>query len=575
MLDFRNVNTLWCSVLVQTLVCLGLKKAVICPGSRSTPLTVAFVRHREVATIPILDERSASFFALGLAKRSNLPVALVCSSGTAGANFYPAIVEATETGVPLLVFTADRPPELRHCHAGQTIEQLKLYGSYPNWYVELALPIATLEMLRYLRQNMVQAWTKALYPSKGVVHFNCPYREPLAPITQSEVAKMASEIDESFFAHLSVEPITACSSSSGTIFNLPSKGIIVAGLAQSLESKSYCHAIAALSQKLGYPVLAEALSPLRNHQAINPQLIANYDRILRFPQYVDKLQPEAVVQVGELPTSKKLRQWLQEVDAPRYIIATESDNFDPLHGKTKHLRCSLEKAIDSFNSPGKTESAMAYWQLWQNLERDTRQEIDRYFRSLEDIIEAKAAWIVSQYLPPQTAVFFASSMSVRYGEFFWQPNDSEAIPFFNRGANGIDGTLSTALGIAQASDRPTVMLTGDLALLHDTNGFLIQQHFSRHLTIVLINNNGGGIFEILPISEDENFEEYFATPQNIDFAKLAETYKVKHQLVTSWQQLATAIAQLPSQGIRILEIRTDRAKDAQWLKQHFYQPSKL
>ena len=181
-LDFRNINTLWSSIIVETLSRLGLTTAVICPGSRSTPLTLAFASHPDIETIPILDERSAAFFALGIAKRTHLPTALICTSGTAGANFYPAVIEAKESQVPLLIFTADRPPELRNCHAGQTLDQVKLYGNYCNWYTELSVPSAEIKMLSYLRQTIITAWDNTLVPYQGVVHLNCPFREPLYPI---------------------------------------------------------------------------------------------------------------------------------------------------------------------------------------------------------------------------------------------------------------------------------------------------------------------------------------------------------------------------------------------------------
>lgn len=584
MLDFRNTNTLWCSVLVETLACLGLKRVVICPGSRSTPLTIAFTQHPLIEAISVLDERSASFFALGLAKRDGLPVALVCSSGTAGANFYPAIIEAQETGIPLIIFTADRPPELRYCHAGQAVDQVKFYGNYPNWSLELALPVADIDLLNYLRQNIIQGWSKSLYPVKGVVHFNCPFREPLAPVSEPATKTLQTQIGESFFAHLSLMTAQnlALNQPSNLLsnLNLPTKGIIIGGLAQipADAAKSYCQKIATLSKKLNYPVLAEALSPLRNYQEINTQLITNYDRILRFSKFQDELKPQAIIQIGELPTSKKLRQWLHQIDIPRYIISTKPENLDPTHGRTIHIRSSLDELVRSIEpiKHQKSHEATTYWQLWQSLEQKVLTEITQSFQQQDSITEAKIPWLVSVSLPSKTPVFFANSMTVRYAEFFWQSNNKHIVPYFNRGANGIDGTLSTALGIAHSSNRPTIMLTGDLALLHDTNGFLLGQHLQGHLTIILVNNNGGGIFEILPISQhNPPFEEYFATPQNISFQLLARTYKVEYQVIHKWQELVDAIAILPKQGIRILELKTDRYADAEWLTQKFWQPSKL
>ena len=201
MIDFRNTNTLWASILVETLHRLGLTTAIICPGSRSTPLAIAFAQHQHIEAIPVLDERSAGFFALGIAKKLRLPVVLVCTSGTAGANFYPAVIEAKESRVPLLILTADRPAELRECHSGQTIDQVKLYGHYPNWQTELATPSLELGRLNYLRQTVIHAWERAISPAAGAVHLNLPFRDPLAPVLQPEAEAFKSQFQpEIFFA---------------------------------------------------------------------------------------------------------------------------------------------------------------------------------------------------------------------------------------------------------------------------------------------------------------------------------------------------------------------------------------
>jgi 2-succinyl-5-enolpyruvyl-6-hydroxy-3-cyclohexene-1-carboxylate synthase len=607
-IDFRNTNTLWASILVETLSRLGLTTAVVCPGSRSSPLTIALARHPCIEAIPILDERSASFFALGIAKRSQLPVALICTSGTAGANFYPAIIEAKESRVPLLVITADRPAELRNCHAGQTIDQVKLYGNYPNWQAELANPSAELTKLRYLRQNIVRAWERSLLPSAGVVHLNIPFSEPLAPSSQPEIEALKSQFPtEEFFNAISTfsgattrvaptlytphpTPYTPHPTpytpqpkphtphpTPQTIQTWQSsdRGIIIAGLAQPKDAQAYCQAIANLAKTLQFPVLAEALSPVRNYAQLNPYLISTYDLILRDRQLAEKLTPDFVIQIGELPTSKELRNWLNCDRLRRWIIDPSYENFDPLHTQTIHLNFSIEQLALVFSdlqiqrsiqtrSSTKLDNSN-YLQHWCEVEIETRGAIDLALRSTDSFYEGKAAWLLSQYLPKETPIFIANSMSVRYAEFFWRSGDRKIIPYFSRGANGIDGTLSTALGIAHRN-QSAVLLTGDLALLHDTNGFLISKQFIGHLTIILINNNGGGIFENLPIAQFEPpFEEFFATPQHIDFAKLCATYDVEHKLIESWQYLQQLLNPLPDRGIRVLEINSDRKLDALWL----------
>lgn len=595
MIDSRNMNSVWASILAETLRRLGLTTAVICPGSRSTPLTLAFAQNASLEAIPILDERSASFFALGMARKSRLPVVIVCTSGTAGANFYPAVIEAKESRVPLLVLTADRPPELRNCHSGQTIDQLKLYGSYPNWQTELALPSLEMRMLSYLRQTLIHAWERALSPVPGPVHLNIPFRDPLAPIPDPEVISWMSQFQlEDFLAGVpSLSHALIYSQGKGTSLlqtftPLPKwqeceRGIIIAGYAQPPFPQEYVKAVAQLSKTLGWPVLAEGLSPLRNYAQLNPYLISTYDLILRNQSLSQQLKPEMVIQLGELPTSKELRAWLELTQPQAWVIDPSDHNLDALHGRTTHLRLSVEQLAelmsdrvatnhdtDAINlvSTADRHSVSEYLQLWCTAEAKVRAAVDETMAAMDQLFEGKAAWLLSQILPPQTLLFVANSMPVRDVEFFWAPNDSAVQPFFNRGANGIDGTLSTALGIAHRSQR-SVILTGDLALLHDTNGFLLRKQFVGHLTIVLINNDGGGIFEMLPISQFElPFEKFFATPQGIDFAQLCLTYEVEYELMTSWAQLKSRLNPLPETGIRILELQTNRKVDAQWRQEN-------
>ncbi len=560
-ITFNNLNQLWSYVLTETLKRLGLKCVVICPGSRSTPLTVAFVQQiPHIEAIPILDERSAAFFALGRAKATGKPVVLVCTSGTAGANFYPAVIEARESRVPLLILTTDRPAELRDCHSGQTIDQVKLYGNYPNWQTELATPSLDMGMLAYLRQTIIHAWERCQFPNSGAVHLNIPFRDPLAPIPDG--TDFTLDVEDFFSGIVST-------SLSITNYELPitddQKGIIIAGVAQPQDPEKYCRAIAHLSQSLQWPVLAEGLSPVRNYADLNPYIISTYDIILRNQQLAQELTPEIVIQIGEMPTSKELRSWLITNNSQRFVIDNCDQNLDPLHGKTTHLRMSVTEISNlEIGNFGESE----YLQKWCAVEKQVRKNIDDYFDQIDELIESKAPWLISQTLPPATPLFISNSMPVRDVEFFWKPNNLRINPYFNRGANGIDGTLSTALGIAH-HQQSSVMLTGDLALLHDTNGFLIRNKFIGHLTIILINNNGGGIFEMLPIAKfNPPFEEFFATPQDIDFSQLCATYNVEHELINSWEELQDNLKQLPKTGIRVLEIRTNRKRDVMWRKEN-------
>lgn len=566
--DFRNTNALWASVLTATLARLGLKTAVISPGSRSTPLTIALVSHSDIEVVPVLDERSAAFFALGLARRTGQPVALVCTSGTAGANYYPAVIEARESRIPLLVLTADRPPELRDCASGQTIDQQRLFGTFPNWYAELAVPLAEIDMLRYLRQILGQAWGRSLYPVAGPVHLNCPFRDPLAPIADGSVTHLKDELNDDFFAAVGVPAPTEFSpgvdlSPCLATWGGCDRGLIVAGPAQPVDPLDYCKAVAALSNALGWPVLAEGLSPLRNAAELSTSLVTTYDIILGQPAWAKDLEPEQVIQLGPLPTSKRLRQWLEQTQPRRWVVDPGGTNLDPLHGPVTPLDISVT-ALAKALPPGFKARLGRYHDQWLALEAGLRQQLDRTLAGLDQPFEGKVPWLLAQCLPMGTPLVIANSMPIRDVEWFWPPGDRAIRPYCNRGANGIDGTLSTALGIAHGGP-PTVLLTGDLALLHDTNGWLSLPRLRGHLTVVVVNNRGGGIFDRLPIATlpapgETWFEDFFTTPQTVDLSRLCAAYGVNYERVETWSQLTASVSSLTVTGVRLLEVRCDRAQ---------------
>lgn len=566
-LDFRNTNTIWCSVLVETLARLGVKQAVISPGSRSTALAVALVRHPVIESIPVLDERSAAFFALGLARQHHQAVVLVCTSGTAGANFFPAIIEAQESGAPLFVITADRPPEMRECASGQTIDQQKLFGSHVNFYHELAVPESSLKLLGYLRQTVRHAHAAAMAATPGPVHLNAPFRDPLVPIDDGTAAALADECDwEKFFAD-HVPPAAIELMVSVPTFSSDTRGIIVAGPAQPANPAAYADAVASIAEKLGWPVLADGLSPLRHHAVMHPHLIITYDLLLRNPSLVQQLRPQRILCLGGWPISKTLRAAVQQSGAAVLLLSDGSQNRDALHSRTQHLQISVSGFASQLPSAAAVPGE--YHRLWTSLDRNARSALTIKLQPMSEMFEGHATWLLAQHLPVGTPIFVANSMPVRDAECFWPASERRLRPFFNRGANGIDGTLSSALGITHGG-VPTVLLTGDLALLHDTNGFLLPSKLSGSLTIVVINNRGGGIFEHLPIAEfDPPFEEFFATPQRVSFERLCGAYGIPHTMIRDWPHFIELISTLPAGGIRVLEVRTNRKRDAELRKRIF------
>jgi 2-succinyl-5-enolpyruvyl-6-hydroxy-3-cyclohexene-1-carboxylate synthase len=566
-LDTRNLNSLWGSVIAETLARSGVGRAVISPGSRSTPLAFALAGHPAIESVPVLDERSASFFALGLAKQNMRPVVLVCTSGTAGANYFPAVIEAQEAGVPLVVFTADRPPEMRSCASGQTIDQQRLYGDHVNFYHELAVPEASLALLRYLRQTIAHAVERALAPMAGPVHLNAPFRDPLAPTADGgAAAALAAGVDwERFFGHLSPAPAVRLSSEIPSLD--PSvRGVIIAGPALAADGAAHAACVGAVSRRLGWPVLADGLSPARNHASLVPHLVTRYDAILRDPQAAQALRPQAVLCLGEWPTSKVLRSWLEAGDAPVHFVTERPDNRDSLHGATRRVVATLDELAHGL--PAAREPS-GYERLWHDHEVRAAAALDARLGAEAALVEPKAAWLLGRLLPRFSSVSVANSMPVRDIEFVWPANDRGVRIFFSRGANGIDGTLSTALGVAYQGAR-SVLLTGDLAFLHDSNGLLLRPRFKGSLTVVVINNRGGGIFEHLPVAQfGPVFEEYFATPQEADIAKLCAAHGVEHVAVEDWAHFESLVASLPEAGIRVLELWTDRKRDAAWRKEAF------
>lgn len=573
-LSYANVNALWATFFVESLALTGLRYAVISPGSRSAPLAWALATNATVEAIPVVDERSAAFFALGLARRSGEPVVLLATSGTAGANYYPAVIEASEAGVPLLVLTADRPVEMRDCRAGQTTDQRKIYGSFARWQTELLLPEASPEIFRYLRQTLAHAWAASRGPLPGPVHLNVPFRDPLAPVEDGSVRAWSDsgEIARLLPGEPAGPParlrVTADEAEAWIgRWRETERGIIVAGPAQPVDAAAYCRALGALSAALGWPVLSDGLSPVRNFLELVPAQVSRYEFLLRDESLSAALRPETVLQIGALPTGKSLRARLGEFGAETFVLDPGDRNLDPLHGRTVHLR----GGVTDFVSAGRFSErpAAAYRRRWLDADAACLDRCSGILQATEDRFEGKIAWLMSRHLPEGTPIFVASSMPVRDVEFFWEPGNLKVRPYCNRGVNGIDGTLSTALGVCH-DGAAGVLLTGDLAFLHDTNGLLSLPRFRGGLTVLLVNNRGGGIFEKLPMARfDPPFETFFATPQDVDFGRLLAAYGAAYERIDSWEDLIPRLEKLPDSGLRVLEIPTGRKADTAFRERLF------
>lgn len=565
-LSRSNPNSAWGAFTMEMLARLGLETVVISPGSRSTPLTFAAARNRKLESIPVLDERSAAFFALGIAKRTSKPVALVCTSGSALANYYPAVVEASMSGTPLLILTADRPPELRDCSSGQTIDQVKFFGNYVRHFAELSLPQTNAGMFSYLRQTLVHAVDRSLNSNPGPIHLNFPFRDPLIPEKGKEISTSAETLESA--ATVITRPCESVSTNltadTVALERLGShrRGLIVVGdVNTGDEGEPFAAAVAVLSEKLGWPVFSDVLNPLRSHAGENRSWICHYDAFLRGSEKTIKMRPTAVLQIGPLPTSKRLQAWLKEINASNFLLTDRPVNIDSQHRVSTVLHGDVRLLSEQVSSQ-KIESKWV--EGWKRLEEAMSEKLDANLNEMDTMFEGKAAWLLSQYAPPRSSVFLAGSMSVRYAEWFWRASGRAYSIFANRGVNGIDGTLGSALGVAHGG-RPALLLTGDLAFLHDSNALLASKELRGGLTVVLIHNNGGGIFEHLPVAGLENFENYFATPQEVDFKLLCESHGVPFQRILDWDMFVDEISR-QAEGVRVLEIRTDRKSDRKTLR---------
>lgn len=542
-----KANCAWGYTVAKTLFELGVNHVVFSPGSRSTPLVLGCENQNGLRTIPILDERTAAFFALGIGKRTGRPAALICTSGSAPTHWFPAVTEADHTGVPLLLLSADRPPELQDCGAGQTIDQTKLFGPFARTFHQIQLPDESEESLENLREVIVRAYTETTGRNPGPVHLNFPFREPLVHQDEKPV-----KIDLPKRVDLSESPSEAVSSKANEIVEKLGSGkrlLVIAGENAPLETFSKWH------HPESPPILCDSLSPLRETPA--PTRILRFENLLRSKDFRPKARPDAILQLGPLPTSKTLRNWLGELDIPRIVIEPRGKNVDPL--TTPSLAYALDFPLVS--TLDLSECEKEWTSLWVESERQVETKLDLFFSEESDWFEGKLARLLSVHLPKAAQLQVANSMPIRDLEWFWKGSDLGRTLFGNRGVNGIDGTLGTALGIAHDSQNPSYLLTGELAFLHDSNALLASREFSGSLTVFLVNNQGGGIFENLSVAGLPAFEKCFATPQDCNFKMLCEAHGVEHVLPGNWKELIELIQSYPASGIRVVEIRTDRKKD--------------
>jgi 2-succinyl-5-enolpyruvyl-6-hydroxy-3-cyclohexene-1-carboxylate synthase len=566
---------------VDELARCGMRAACTSPGSRCAPLVLTLAREDRLRCYSHIDERCAGFFALGLAKASGLPVAVTCTSGTAAAELLPAAIEAFQARVPLLLLTADRPPELRENGAGQAIDQLKLFGEAAKWFFEVGTHDASPARLRWMRTLACRAWSTALEGRPGVVHLNFPLREPLVtedPLPDDPTGRP----DGHPYVRRAPVPIIVDEARLQKLVQGAKCGVVVAGRQE--RGTSLGQAAAELCEAAGWPLLADPLSGARRGNAA----IAHYDALLREEAFAGKLQPDLILRVGDLPVSKPLRTWLAGLgDTPQVALDPEGAWQDPaavlsdslalepvaaLRGLARLLSPARETSTTDTRSmsietkPSLTPADSDWLGGWRAADERAAEAILGVLDS-EDLNEPAIAVELGVLLPAAATLFVASSMPVREIETFWPVRPDPPRVLCNRGANGIDGIVSSAFGAAADAEGPVVLLIGDVALAHDIGGLLAAKRLDLKLTIVLVDNGGGGIFDFLALSrtamakEADIYTRHIATPPGLDFAHAAALYGLAHERVETVSVFRAALerALSPRSGSTIVHVQTDRA----------------
>lgn len=533
-------------MLVDEMVRCGVRHACLSPGSRSAPLAMALAEEDRIELHVVFDERSASFLALGIAKATRRAVPVVCTSGTAAANLFPAIVEAHHSRTPLLILSADRPPELRHTGASQTIDQIKMFGDPIRWFCDVGIAEDAPHSNAYWRSTMARAIAVAEGSPAGPVHLNLPFRDPLVPDGSGFENDLEGRAGGTGWTRVVAAGRTGLDPHAldALVLRMSGKrGLIIAG-AGNHTSEGEIHRLA---EELGWPLLAEASSGLRH----GTNVVTAYDSCLKVPGWAEQHEPEVVLRLGSVTLSKSLARSLRNAD--QILIEPDGWWLDPDRDVRTLLRVPAADVVTALS--GRVASAPDDWaSSWLDADRRAAQAIDSLLGS-GGLTEPGTARALVRALPSGSSLVVASSMPLRDIEAF-APKRDDVRFLSNRGANGIDGFVSTAIGVAAGTRAPTYALCGDLSFLHDQNGLAALHDPVVPVVFVVINNNGGGIFSFLPQARfPERFEQIFGTPHGLDLAKVASVYDLEHVGVADLGDLPATIE---SGRSKVIEVKTDR-----------------
>lgn len=550
----QNLNSAVGRVFAEELSRLGVRLAVVSPGSRSTPLALAFERNPAIQVEVVLDERSAAFFALGAAQATGNPVVLVCTSGSAAANYHPAVVEADLSSIPLLVLTSDRPPELRGIGSGQAIDQLKLYGDAVRWFADAGTPAGDDDGLLYVRQLACRAFAAAKGdPRPGPVHLNFPFREPLAPRPGGEPITATRELSTSGRSDgpLTVvldpvrNPDEAAISRAIEVLDGGKRIAIVAG---RLTDPGVREPVVELSEALGAPILAEPTSQLRWGPHRRDSVIWTYGSILG-DQDSKVETPDAVIRIGETPTSGELRRWLAGLDeTEQLVIRPEGDWYDPSRIAGTILRSDLVPTLEVLSKRTQDGRSRAYLDTW--LEAQAGNQPDGGAAAIHRAVAGSAS--------DGTIIYTASSLAIRDQEAFLPPGSTDLLFLANRGTNGIDGLVGSAAGASVGSGREVIVVTGDLGLIHDMSSLPLTRRPGARVKVVVVNDGGGRIFETLPAAEvlaPGEFERLMLAQSDLSIERIAAAAGIDWTRVIDGPGLGAALEQ---EGALVIEYELDR-----------------
>jgi len=565
-----NRNFIWADAFINQLCDLGVRYACISPGSRNTPLVSVLAKNKKVKCFVHIDERVSGFFALGIAKAIKLPVIVVTTSGTATSELYPAIIEAYQQRIPLLICTADRPPELLNTGANQTINQWNLYRNHIRWFKNVGIPELSSNRINFIKKIAVKAFDISLFHEMGPVHLNFPFRKPLdknsftdeVDIELIDEAKKPIQIqsNDQKVNEIAKREIKQIDSIYKKLIKY-SKGLIIVGPMN--YDDIFIKNVKALARITNYSILADGVSHLRFAYSNSDKFVcSNYDAFLRSGKFKVKHNPEIILQFGRTPTSVFLQNYIDETKPSQFIANKFGDMVYPSVKGSTIIKIEPNQFCEKIIERLKKNKSKRKNNIWNNDFKKADELLEnlriKLIKNSDVKIEPIIIPTVLSCIPSNTNIMLGNSLPIRDFEWFVDKTEKSYQVYFNRGASGIDGITSTALGIASIK-KPPILITGDLSFIHDLNALLPAGKYSIPLLVILINNNGGGIFSMLPVlSKNKFFTDYFITPHNLNISEIVKSFRLKHHTIKSCEDLKKKIkTSIRDKSFIVLEIKTN------------------